>query len=280
MTKKRTDPIDPRSPSRKRQPKSIIPVVVLLAIAACLGAVAAFGGPIRLDDSKSADDIAALASAAPSSAGSELAATADVDPIPSAAASATGDSRPSNTKSTAGRSGASSASDGGSGKSGSSSATNSGSGGKSGSSSATNSGSGGNSGNSGGNPSKPPKPAALTCTLSIDAETAGVGTIMPTRKVTFKKGQTVFDVLKRECRAAGIPMEFEYTPLYKSAYIEGINGLYEFDRGELSGWMYSVNGWFPNYGCSRYKLKAGDRIEWRYTCDLGKDIGGYYATGE
>jgi hypothetical protein len=43
--------------------------------------------------------------------------------------------------------------------------------------------------------------------------------------------------------------------------------------------MYKVNGWFPNYGCSRYGLKDGDVICWVYTCDLGKDIGGGYSTG-
>lgn len=36
---------------------------------------------------------------------------------------------------------------------------------------------------------------------------------------------------------------------------------------------YSVNGWFPNYGCSRYQLKNGDVVEWCYTCDLGEDLG-------
>ncbi len=72
-------------------------------------------------------------------------------------------------------------------------------------------------------------------------------------------------------------MEFEDTPIYNSAYIEGIANLYEFDCGELSGWMYKVNGWFPNYGCSRYQLKAGDKVEWVYTCDLGVDVRGYYA---
>ena len=42
---------------------------------------------------------------------------------------------------------------------------------------------------------------------------------------------------------------------------------------------YKVNGWFPNYGCSRYQLKEGDTIEWVYTCDLGVDVGGFYSTG-
>ena len=41
----------------------------------------------------------------------------------------------------------------------------------------------------------------------------------------------------------------------------------------------NVNGWFPNYGCSRYGLKDGDVICWVYTCDLGNDVGGGYAAG-
>ena len=44
--------------------------------------------------------------------------------------------------------------------------------------------------------------------------------------------------------------------------------------------MYKVNGWFPNYGCSRYSLKQGDVIEWVYTCDLGRDVGGGYSAGQ
>ena len=38
--------------------------------------------------------------------------------------------------------------------------------------------------------------------------------------------------------------------------------------------MYKVNGWFPNYGCSSYKLKDGDSIVWAFTCNgLGADLG-------
>ena len=68
-------------------------------------------------------------------------------------------------------------------------------------------------------------------------------------------------------------MESSYTPGYDNYYIEGINQIYEKDCGTKSGWMYCVNGTFPNYGCSDYKLKNGDAVEWRYTCDLGSDIG-------
>ena len=105
------------------------------------------------------------------------------------------------------------------------------------------------------------------------------GWILEPTKVVFYDGENVFQVLKRTCKQQGIHMEFENTPIYNSAYIKGIHNLYEFDVGDLSGWMYSVNGWYPNYGCSRYALKDGDVVEWRYTCDLGYDVGGGYAVG-
>lgn len=100
------------------------------------------------------------------------------------------------------------------------------------------------------------------------------GVLLPETAVAFSEGDTVFDVLQRVCRAQGIHMESNWTPAYNSAYIEGIGNLYEFDCGEGSGWMYRVNGEFPNYGCSRYTLADGDTVEWVYTCDFGADVGG------
>lgn len=98
------------------------------------------------------------------------------------------------------------------------------------------------------------------------------GIILDEKEVEFSEGESVFDILKRETQKNNIHMEFSFTPLYNSSYIEGIANIYEFDCGELSGWMYSVNGWFPNYGVSRYKVSDGDNIEFHYTCDLGADI--------
>lgn len=101
------------------------------------------------------------------------------------------------------------------------------------------------------------------------------GVILETSSVEFEEGETVFEVLTRVCDYAGIQIEFSWTPLYDSYYIEGINHLYEFDCGNESGWMYKVNGWFPNYGCSKYSLEDGDVIVWCYTCNgLGADVGG------
>ena len=133
------------------------------------------------------------------------------------------------------------------------------------------------------------KGKTYTCTFSIECSTIlnnldqldpdklecvpSNGVILAKTTVTFYEGESVFDVLQRLCKEKGIHMESSWTPIYNSAYIEGIHNLYEFDCGELSGWMYRVNGWYPNYGCSRYQLKQGDVVEWRYTCDLGEDVG-------
>ena len=135
----------------------------------------------------------------------------------------------------------------------------------------------------------------FTCTFSIECSTIlnnlkdldpdklelvpSNGVILKKKKIKFSKGESVFDVLQRVCQDEEIHMEASWTPIYNSAYIEGIHNLYEFDCGNLSGWMYRVNGWYPNYGCSRYQLENGDVVEWRFTCDLGKDIGGSNAIG-
>ena len=137
---------------------------------------------------------------------------------------------------------------------------------------------------------KPKEPKPVTVTLEIRCDTLSSdmsklenpaikdyiptdGTILA--KTTYKgtTDNTVFDVLNTLCRNNDIQLEFSYTPIYESYYIEGINYLYEFDGGNRSGWMYKVNGWFPNYGCSSYYISDGDAIEWVYTCDLGKDVG-------
>lgn len=99
------------------------------------------------------------------------------------------------------------------------------------------------------------------------------GWILPETTATFYEGESVFDVLIRTCKEQKVHLEYMDTPLYNSAYIEGIGNLYEFDCGNESGWMYSVNDWFPNYGCSQYQLVDGDVIRWMYTCDLGRDVG-------
>lgn len=125
----------------------------------------------------------------------------------------------------------------------------------------------------------------FVCTLSVRCDTAigkcpekeeiipQNGIIYPESIVNFSEGESVFDILQREMINSKIHLEFNETPLYKTAYIEGIGNLYEFDCGELSGWMYRVNGEFPGVGCSSCYVKNGDVIEFMYSCDLGEDLG-------
>lgn len=142
----------------------------------------------------------------------------------------------------------------------------------------------------------------VTCTIEIECKTIlnNLGNLRTEKKaflpkdgyilkettVSVAEGSTVFDVLKlvcknntcpekcSYCRKSGIQLEYVYTPGYDSEYIRGIHQLYEKDCGTQSGWMYSVNGIFPNYGVNKYTVKNGDDIKFRYTCNgLGEDLG-------
>ncbi|MFR4997555.1 MAG: DUF4430 domain-containing protein [Clostridium paraputrificum] len=101
------------------------------------------------------------------------------------------------------------------------------------------------------------------------------GVILSSTKVELTENdKTVFDLLYRVTRGKRIPID--YSGNKNNAYIKGINHIYEFDCGKQSGWMYRVNGNFPNYGVGHYNLNGGENIEFLYTCDLGYDIGGGY----
>lgn len=100
------------------------------------------------------------------------------------------------------------------------------------------------------------------------------GIILPPTTVAIGDNESVFDVLKRVTKEYKI--QLEYSAVTNSTYVEGINYLYEFSCGDLSGWMYTVNGEFADVGCDSFTLHDGDVVKWIYTCDLGRDIGGGY----
>lgn len=101
------------------------------------------------------------------------------------------------------------------------------------------------------------------------------GVLLEKKQYVLRPEDTVFSILVRAAKNEQIPIEYQGSQenAYGSAYIQGIQYIYEFSCGPLSGWMYRVNGEFPKKGCSQYVLKDGDEIEWIYTCDLGRDIG-------
>ncbi len=91
----------------------------------------------------------------------------------------------------------------------------------------------------------------------------------------MERGETAFSLLGR----SGLDYRPNFNTQYEGVYVEAIAGLGEFDEGAQSGWMYRVNGSFPQYSASLYNLKAGDYVEWLYTRDLGKDLGALDNTG-
>ncbi len=95
------------------------------------------------------------------------------------------------------------------------------------------------------------------------------GVILGETEILIGEGQSAFDQLLEATRLNHIQMEYDGTA--EGAYIRGIGYLYEYNFGNLSGWMFRVNGTFADVGASRYTLKAGDRVEWVYTTDIGRD---------
>ncbi|MBR4728186.1 MAG: DUF4430 domain-containing protein, partial [Clostridia bacterium] len=134
-----------------------------------------------------------------------------------------------------------------------------------------------------------------TCTVSINCSVvlengsklkAGKAAFVPTGgqilvpvTVTFTPGEDAYTVLRRACeentcvdRCAycakdGIQMEASFTPGYNTYYVQGIHQIYEKDCGAKSGWLYRVNGVYPNVGSSSYTVRDGDRIDWIYTLE-------------
>lgn len=128
-------------------------------------------------------------------------------------------------------------------------------------------GNGGNPGTGGGVVTPP---AVRTIKLSVEKHTIGEGDIIAPVTVTLQDGDTAFTVLKRALQGRGISMN--YIGSDATLYVQAISGLGEFDKGPVSGWMYQVNGVFPNYSAGLYTLQNGDVLRWRYTTNLGKDL--------
>ena len=77
-------------------------------------------------------------------------------------------------------------------------------------------------------------------------------------------GTTVFDIFRRALADKGYSSE-------GGKFVSGISGakgtLRNFDRGEYSGWMYSVNGALPSVLMNEYYIQNGDGIVFFFTDD-------------
>lgn len=108
------------------------------------------------------------------------------------------------------------------------------------------------------------------------------GVILSKTEFSLKEGDNVFSLLLAATKAKKIQMEFQGSPDTGTGvvYIKGISHLYEYSCGPLSGWLFKINGKFSSGDASDYILKDKDYIEWVYTCDLGRDVGNDFGSGE
>lgn len=148
-------------------------------------------------------------------------------------------------------------------------------------------------------------------TMSLEASTLGINYLIPPTKVDIHKGEKGSYVLDQFLRNHGftyshtgtmttgfylkdiskpgmlrnlaIPddlwalVEKHSTRSERNNYSEDAVGEFDFANG--SGWMYSINGDYPNYGFSDAYFLDGDVVRIRYTLHYGKDIGGFEGLG-
>lgn len=120
-----------------------------------------------------------------------------------------------------------------------------------------------------------------TVTLTIRADTVADdkdkdshipddGIILDTTEFSISSGDTAYSILLEASKRYDIRIDNRGSD--SNAYISSIQYLYEFEYGDLSGWMYRVNGEFPDVGSQSCTLSDGDRVEWLYTKNIGKDL--------
>ncbi|MBQ9531119.1 MAG: DUF4430 domain-containing protein [Eubacterium sp.] len=90
------------------------------------------------------------------------------------------------------------------------------------------------------------------------------GIILDRTKCAISENNTVYDVLSSACGSNGIKLTSRST-IY-GIYVSGINNLDEFDCGQSSGWVYTVNSKSPPKSCEKYTVSSGDEIIFKYVC--------------
>ena len=117
-----------------------------------------------------------------------------------------------------------------------------------------------------------PNPETITVTFQLHTDTDAW--ILPTVVRDLPEGTTAFDVFKQVLAANG------YTYDAKGSYVQAVTApdgtkVAELSKGQYSGWMYRVNGEFPDTYMGAYELEDGDGIEVFFTADYTKETGAF-----
>ena len=117
-----------------------------------------------------------------------------------------------------------------------------------------------------------PDPETITVTFQLHTDTEAW--ILPTVVRDLPEGTTAFEVFKQVLAANG------YTYDAKGSYVRAViapdgTKVAELSKGQYSGWMYRVNGEFPDTYMGAYELEDGDGIEVFFTADYTKETGAF-----
>jgi len=115
------------------------------------------------------------------------------------------------------------------------------------------------------------QPKESAATLSVTGNTEW-GVVLEPATVALKSGDTVADLLIRTLKSR--KLAYETRGAGSLFYVTGIDGLFEFDDGPVSGWKYRVNGEVIDRSAGAYKLEPGDRVEWFYASEDEEASGG------
>ena len=90
--------------------------------------------------------------------------------------------------------------------------------------------------------------------------------ILEPTNVSFEEGDSAIEVLQEVCKEQKIQLELS------DSYIQGIGNIYEFDAGDMSGWLFKVNGEMPTLGADAYLVEEDDELNWYYCVDYMKEF--------
>ena len=84
--------------------------------------------------------------------------------------------------------------------------------------------------------------------------------------IKFPNDSSAYDVTLQAAEKKGVEIVFEGTE--KTAFLTKAQGLANGDFGDMSGWLYEVNGEAAMVGCGQYAVQDKDIIRWYYVEDF------------
>ena len=119
------------------------------------------------------------------------------------------------------------------------------------------------------------KPNAIgSVTLSINCnvikDKVNNPVILDNEEFLINQGETVFDIVSEA--VVKNKLQMETSGAKGSEYIVGLNNIYSQAYGDMSGWLFYVNGEMAMVSMAQYELKPNDKIEILYSTNFGEDL--------